>query len=198
MPVLRFTADKHHGHKRIIEFENRPFKDIEQMDNKLIQYHNEMVKDDDLTIDLGDFFFRGGYQAKNIHYFNYIKQYNGRYIIIRGNHEKHNKLIDPFQSSNLFLSGIKILCIHDPFNANTNYNLILHGHLHSALFMSELYEKNKISLMINVGCDCWNYRPVEWRKLFELYQQWKSGKFKVPIYDKQSVLKQRKLRKKNG
>lgn len=196
MPVLRFTADKHHGHKRIIEFENRPFKTVEIMNEKLIAYHNEMVKEDDLTVDFGDFFFRGGYQATKNHYWDYLNQYNGRYVIVRGNHEGSNKILDPFQKVMFYLSGVNVLGLHDPINADTTYDLILHGHMHSSMFISELHEKKKVSLCINVGIDCWNYRPVEWQKLYDIYCQWKNKKIKVPIFDKEKVKKIREERRK--
>jgi len=63
------------------------------------------------------------------------------------------------------------------------------------MFISELHENRKKSLIINVGVDCWNYRPVEWRKLEELYTQWRVGKITAPIYDKKEVKKIREERK---
>lgn len=197
MPHLWFTADKHHSHKNILKFENRPFKSVEEMDIKLVKFHNEMVKADDLTIDCGDFVFKGGIQAgkKPSEYF--LNQYNGRYFIFRGNHDAKNSVLDPFQKGIMVKSGIKALCLHDPINANTACDIVIHGHLHSKHFLSELHEKNKTVLLINVGVDCWKMRPVQWSRIVELYTQWKAGKFKVPVYDKQAVLKHRELRKKN-
>jgi len=189
MPKRFFCSDKHHQHINIIKYENRPFNSIEEMDKKLISYHNEMVKEDDICYDLGDFYFRGGYQAGNKHYSEFLRQYNGRYVIVRGNHERSNKIIDSIQSCTMYLSNISILCLHDPINANTKQDLVLHGHLHSKSFVMELHENNKKSLLINVGVDvpAWKFQPVEWRKLEELYTQWKVGKIKAPIYDKKAV-----------
>jgi len=195
-PRRFFTADCHFNHKNIMGYENRPFKDVEEMNNRLIFNHNSMVKDEDICYNLGDLYFKGGIQAGNQHYYEFLKQMNGRIVIVKGNHDgKSNKIIDSIQSCIMYISGIKILCVHDPINATTNYPLILCGHVHSAFKIAELQEKNKKSLIINVGVDVWSYKPVEWRRIYELYEQWRVGKIKAPLYDKEAVQKIREERR---
>ena len=48
-------ADTHFGHSNIIEYENRPFSSIQEMDEYLIKLWNSIVKNDDLVYVLGDF-----------------------------------------------------------------------------------------------------------------------------------------------
>lgn len=45
--MIFFTADLHLGHENIIKLCQRPFKNIEQMDNALIQNWNAVVKEED-------------------------------------------------------------------------------------------------------------------------------------------------------
>lgn len=39
-----FIADTNFGHKNIIEYENRPFNNTEEMDNAIIENWNKTVK----------------------------------------------------------------------------------------------------------------------------------------------------------
>lgn len=86
-----FIADTHFGHKNIIKYCNRPFKDTEEMDATLIKNWNNTVSKEDKVFILGDFAFGD----KNV-----IKKYcnalNGRKVLIMGNHDKKsvNTLID--------------------------------------------------------------------------------------------------------
>ena len=42
--MIFYTADLHFGHQNVIEFDNRPFADVESMDSTLIRLWNERVK----------------------------------------------------------------------------------------------------------------------------------------------------------
>lgn len=54
MPDIWFGSDHHFGHKNIIPYCNRPFESTEEMDEMLIQWHNELVKPNDIFYQLGD------------------------------------------------------------------------------------------------------------------------------------------------
>ena len=51
-----YISDLHFGHKNILGFDNRPFVDIEQMNNELIRRWNSVVSDGDVVYVLGDMF----------------------------------------------------------------------------------------------------------------------------------------------
>ena len=50
-----FTSDTHFDHANIIKFCDRPFKDVEEMNWKLIKNWNDKVPQDGLVFHLGDF-----------------------------------------------------------------------------------------------------------------------------------------------
>lgn len=50
-----FTADLHIGHRNIIDYSHRPFRDADEMNAALVDVWNETVGPDDEVIVLGDF-----------------------------------------------------------------------------------------------------------------------------------------------
>lgn len=74
-----FTADEHYGHTKIIEYNNRPFSSIEEMDEALKTYFNLVVRKDDVTIHAGDFAWKNPKE--------YIAKLNGSHIFLRGSHD---------------------------------------------------------------------------------------------------------------
>ena len=55
MSNVWFSADAHYGHKRIIEYCDRPFESVDEMDRALIENWNEVVQPEDDVYFLGDF-----------------------------------------------------------------------------------------------------------------------------------------------
>lgn len=49
-----YTSDLHLGHANVIKFDNRPFANIDEMDQRIITRWNERVSDDDTVYILGD------------------------------------------------------------------------------------------------------------------------------------------------
>jgi len=80
--TIFFTADQHFGHANIIKYCNRPFSDVNNMNDMLMMYWNSVVGKDDLVYHLGDFAMKSAGE--------YAKQLNGRKILIIGSHDKLN------------------------------------------------------------------------------------------------------------
>lgn len=55
--MIYFTSDLHFNHENIIKYCNRPFKNIDDMDNYLINYWNKIIRTKDIVYILGDFAF---------------------------------------------------------------------------------------------------------------------------------------------
>ena len=78
-----FTADEHYGHKNVIEYNKRPFKNIDEMNEALIRNHNEVVEPDDTTVHVGDFsMIHNRERVEAI-----IHRLNGDHIFIKGSHD---------------------------------------------------------------------------------------------------------------
>jgi len=97
------TADHHFHHKNIIEYCNRSFKTVEEMDNVTIEKWNKKVGRDDLVIHLGDFALGTKEQVKETK-----EKLNGTIILIKGNHDRVNEgfivVRDSIQIGNLLFS----------------------------------------------------------------------------------------------
>ncbi len=82
MNQIFFTSDHHFGHANIIKFCNRPFSDVEEMNQELIRRWNEKVQPGDDVYHLGDFALSSKEKALEV-----FKQLNGNVFLIQGNHE---------------------------------------------------------------------------------------------------------------
>lgn len=61
-----FTSDTHFGHANIINLCNRPFKDVNHMNDMLVENWNSVVSDDDTVFHLGDFALGGSAVWSNV------------------------------------------------------------------------------------------------------------------------------------
>lgn len=83
MSEIWFTSDHHWGHKNIIDFCNRPFSSVEEMDEVMIQNWNANVAPEDEVFYLGD-----GWMGSTDETFPYISRLNGTIVLLPGNHDK--------------------------------------------------------------------------------------------------------------
>ena len=77
-----YISDLHIGHENILRFENRPFADINEMNNKIIENWNSRVCDGDTVYILGDFIW-----AKESEWPPIVGSLAGNKVLIRGNHD---------------------------------------------------------------------------------------------------------------
>lgn len=146
------TSDMHLNHSRILTYEKRPFKDVKEMNEILINNWNSIVSPDDIVYDLGDFSF-GKYSK-------YEKLLNGHIFHILGNHddEKWPK------SAILEFGGHEILLTHKK-PMKSKYKIVLFGHIHS--LTKETIEDGVF--YYNVGTDVNNFHPVKLQKIITYY-----------------------------
>ena len=78
-------ADTHFGHSNIIKYCNRPFTNVEDMDNQLIKNWNNVVSKNDTVYHLGDFALGNIEKIAE-----YRSKLNGKIFLIMGNHDSYN------------------------------------------------------------------------------------------------------------
>ncbi len=155
-----FTSDTHFGHANIIKYCNRPFSSIEEMNSKLIETWNSLIKKEDQVYHMGDFCFLRPELAAKL-----ASSLNGQKHLIKGNHDKGESLraISQFfiwtkDYFELYLDNKTIVLSHFPFtrwNKSHHGSWHLHGHCHGTL-------KEIVKNRLDVGVDCFNYAPVSY------------------------------------
>jgi len=159
-----FTADCHFGHFNIINYTNRPFKNVEHMNFELIRRWNKVVAKDDLIYHVGDFAYKGQTQAKEIE-----KLLNGKIVHLEGNHDSNNGVKTLIVYAKMRFGGKNIWVEHIPpaigdFPLETD--MILCGHVHN-LWKHTFIEDIPV---INVGVDVWDYQPVSINSILKYYE----------------------------
>lgn len=154
MPKYFVIADTHFSHQKIIEYCNRPFKNLWEMDHNLIKLWNESVSNKDYVFMLGDFAF-GKEAVKEI-----TPMLNGRKILVKGNHDTYS---NSFYRECGFeeVSKYPILfdfCLmsHEPLLlSQTTPYFNFYGHVHQ----DEKYSDTATSKCVSV--ERINYRPYK-------------------------------------
>jgi calcineurin-like phosphoesterase family protein len=86
-PQVWFTSDTHFGHKNIIKYSNRPYKDVSEMNEKMVDLWNKTVNPEDLVFHLGDIAMGQRALAPAI-----IDRLNGHIVLVPGNHDHPNTI----------------------------------------------------------------------------------------------------------
>lgn len=169
----KYISDLHFNHKNIIEYENRPYKDVNDMNKKIINDWNSNTNKQDYVYVIGDI----GFGHKHV-LSEQIMSLNGEKHLINGNHDKRSNVkysqykdylkgFDNFKI--VYDKGLNLLLVHDVETLGNFVNLkllkgidfILCGHVHGEWFLKriEWNVKNEQgeTLAINVSIEWLNH-----------------------------------------
>ena len=90
MARVFFIADLHFGHRDVLSFDKRPFRDVEEMETEMIRRWNAKVLEGDHVFVIGDMF--GG--VNTAHAGEIVHALNGRIHLIRGNHDPKGEVFE--------------------------------------------------------------------------------------------------------
>ena len=174
MGKIFYIADLHFGHANVIRFDNRPYKNVEEMNRALINNWNSVVTNDDTVYILGDFCW-----SKEPVWINLLDQLKGKKVLIKGNHDLKkmsyslkNKFEDIKDYKEINDNGTKVILSHYPmpfWNGQFRDSVHLYGHIHNThqwnmirSWKKELQQLQDLpGRMYNVGCmmSYMNYYP---------------------------------------
>lgn len=178
---LFFTSDQHFNHGNIISFCNRPYSDIQEMNNALIENWNRVVPQDAVVFSIGDLTFSmDKFSIKNI----FSKLNGSMFYFLPGNHDKSKffvNLPDNFKivsdivhltiTTNEVYYGQYVLS-HYPLYTfqGIDRNVInLHGHIHSGKNSHAGFDtKFKSNFHYDIGVDNNNYAPVSLKTINDI------------------------------
>jgi calcineurin-like phosphoesterase family protein len=157
-----FVSDTHFNHANIIRYCNRPFADVQTMNEAMIARWNSVVGAEDIVWHLGDVGFGDRERLKEI-----VPKLNGRKYLVKGNHDVR---------SNAFYRECGFLEVYDhpviikdfivlshepmPFVMNQMYHNV-YGHVHDSPMF-----KTKGEGSTCVCVERWNYMPVLDKEIF--------------------------------
>lgn len=165
-----YTADFHLGMEGILEYENRPFSSIAQMDRALIDECNMQAQHGDIIYHVGDLASwkqdRGG-RGLSVKPMDIVdNQVDAMFVNIKGNHDINNKVVSVCESMRTKLGkrypyvSVSHYPSYDIRSAQHFQKGDIHicGHVHRR--WRHCLDLTNNVLNINVGVDAWNFKLV--------------------------------------
>jgi calcineurin-like phosphoesterase family protein len=137
-------------------------------------------RDNDVLYHVGDFVLYGkerGIENSRIKPIEFEKMIKPSIVHILGNHDLNNGVKGALLGSYIKI-GKKVAWVqhippwYDGYEAPTNADIYICGHVHDKWKFRTYNGK----LVINVGVDVWNYRPVSVKDIIGCYDKFKNGK----------------------
>jgi calcineurin-like phosphoesterase family protein len=151
-----FWSDQHFGHNNIIKYCDRPFRDIQDMQEQLIANYNSVVKPGDVVFWVGDVTFTEPSLMNEI-----MSELPGYNILVLGNHDIHHggvKNLD-FDEIHKVFSLHNFVVSHHPWHDVPKGYFHIHGHTHN--------HKTSHPRHINVCVENTNYTPRNFTSITE-------------------------------
>lgn len=156
-----YISDWHYAHKNILALDNRPFKDVTEMNAELIRRWNEAVDPQDIVYILGDMFWCDTTEAIEV-----LEKLNGQKILIQGNHDRvhDNRLRKQFVKITGYMeiedNEKHIVLCHYPIPCFKNHYYgwyHLYGHVHNSFEYNMMeHDKYLMETLYNYPCNMYN------------------------------------------
>jgi calcineurin-like phosphoesterase family protein len=170
-----WTADLHLGHSNIIEYTDRPFRDCDHMNERLIGGINQRCRPEDTLVHVGDFTMR----CSKSHFKDWRDKINCHTVFIEGNHDPNNRVKTVCSSMFCKISHFTVFVSHVPYFYEDWFDESLIAYIENTCdfaICGHVHEKWKLSWegeipTINVGCDQWRYMPVSDDEIASYYNK---------------------------
>ena len=168
-----FTSDTHFNHTNIISYCQRPFKNVDEMNERIIANWNEVVGENDIIFHLGDFCLGGAAEWTRL-----LERLNGKIYLIMGNHDRKNirqVFMDRFEhvamqmhievgKQRIYLNHYPFLCFEGGYKDVWQ----LFGHVHTRKSNTGI-DAGRLQYLYptqyDVGVDNNNFAPVSFEQV---------------------------------
>lgn len=185
--MIYYIGDLHFGHRKVIEYDKRPFATVEEMDKVLINNWNKKVNEDDSVYIIGDFIYKSSHDATY-----YLKQLKGHKHLIVGNHDW--RTLEDAKACQYFESiedmgyvkddDTEVVMCHYPMvewkgsRWKRNASVLVFSHIHNNT--DSTYDiMTSIHNALNAGCMVNGYEPCTLVELQENAKEWRCLKRKM-------------------
>ena len=124
------VSDLHLTHANIIEYCDRPYSDVEEMNRQLVDNWNRTVSPDDTVVFLGDLTMGADHDEA----VEWAERLNGSVVFVEGNHDELDAERAPFpvvESCVISHGKYRFGCAHRPEDTPEDGEWGLYGHHHN-------------------------------------------------------------------
>jgi|APHM01.1.fsa_nt_gi Predicted phosphoesterase or phosphohydrolase len=164
-------SDTHFDHENIIEYCDRPFRSVDEMNEQLVANWNGIVGEHDEVIFVGDLTIAGTAEA----FLEWVTRLNGTISFVLGDHD-HEVLttlddVAIFEHLQFEYQGHEFYCIHDPEDAPRNWaGWLIHGHHHNN-WPDKYPFVNPRGNLVNVSVELLGYAPLRLERLIRCLER---------------------------
>jgi calcineurin-like phosphoesterase family protein len=160
-------SDLHLDHDNIIDYCDRPFNSVEEMNDVLVEHWNAVVDPDDEVLYGGDLTIRTSAAAL----LDWLNELNGEIVFLLGNHDgtvleelDRVQFVEEFRFEH---RGVPFYAIHDPADCPSNWKgWLLHGHHHNN-WPDQFPFVDHDSRRVNFSVELLDYRPLATDRLVD-------------------------------
>jgi len=166
-PVDYLVSDLHLDHGNIIEYCDRPFDSVEEMNETLVERWNATVDPGDEVLYGGDLTIRSSAAAL----LDWLEALNGELVFLLGNHDgtvleglDGVRFVEEYRFEH---RGVPFHAVHDPADGPSNQaGWLLHGHHHNN-WPDEFPFVDHDARRVNLSVELLDYRPLATDRLVD-------------------------------
>lgn len=190
-----FTSDTHFNHTNILRYCQRPFRNVDDMNEQMIANWNETVSEDDVIFHLGDFCLGGAVEWTRI-----LDLLNGKIYLIMGNHDLKNirqglmgrfehvamQMLIEVGKRRIYLNHYPFLCFEGGYKDVWQ----LFGHVHSRRANTGI-DAGRLQYLYptqyDVGVDNNDFRPISYEQVKRIIQKQVEQRMKLMSNNERTI-----------